>query len=150
VSGSIVHRPQVNIAMAVSTPDGGLMTPVLKDAAEVDLYSLSRTWKDLVKRTMSKSLKADEYNSGTFFISNLGMFGVSAFDAILPPGAPSILAVAASKPVVALQSNGLVGVHKEMTVNITCDHRHIYGAQAAEFLRDLADLIENDVQSLAL
>jgi pyruvate dehydrogenase E2 component (dihydrolipoamide acetyltransferase) len=149
-SDAIVYRPQINVAMAVSTPDGSLMTPVLKDAAETDLYSLSRTWKDLVKRTMSKSLKADEYNSGTFFISNLGMFGVEAFDAILPPGAPSILAVAAAKPVVALQKNGLVGVHKEMTVNITCDHRHIYGAQAAEFLKDLADLIENDVESLVM
>lgn len=149
-NNSILYRPQANIAMAVSTPDGGLMTPVLKDASEVDLYSLSRTWKDLVKRTMAGQLKADEYNSGTFFVSNLGMFGVSAFDAILPPGAPSILAVSASKPVVALQPNGLVGVHKEMSVNITCDHRHIYGAQAAEFLRDLADLIENDVQSLLM
>lgn len=145
---SIIYRPEVNVAMAVSLPDGGLMTPVLKDAGNVDLYSLSRTWKDLVKRTMAKELKADEYNSGTFFISNMGMFGVTSFDAILPPGAPAIMAVAASKPVVAVQANGLVGVHKEMTVNLTCDHRHIYGADAAKFLQELADIMENRTDEL--
>jgi pyruvate dehydrogenase E2 component (dihydrolipoamide acetyltransferase) len=147
---SIVYRSDINIAMAVAMPDGGLMTPTLKNADKVDLYSLSRSWKDLVKRTMEKSIKPDEYNSGTFFISNLGMYGVSSFDAILPPGAPAILAVAASKPVVALQPSGLIGAHKEMIVNITCDHRHIYGAQAADFLRDLANLLENDVTQLVL
>jgi pyruvate dehydrogenase E2 component (dihydrolipoamide acetyltransferase) len=147
---SITYRSQINVAMAVSLPDGGLMTPVLKSCDTTDLYSLSREWKELVKKTMDKVLKPDEYNSGTFFISNLGMFGVNVFDAILPPGAPSILAIGASKPVVALQSNGLVGVHKEMTVNITCDHRHIYGAQAAAFLKDLCDLIENDVTQLLM
>lgn len=147
---AIVYRPNINIAMAVSLPDGGLMTPVLNDSDKVDLYTLSRTWKDLVKRTMGKSLKPSENSGGTFYISNLGMFGVDSFDAILPPGAPCILAVAASKPVVAVQSNGLVGVHKEMKVNITCDHRHIYGANAAEFLRDLANLIENNVTELVL
>jgi pyruvate dehydrogenase E2 component (dihydrolipoamide acetyltransferase) len=147
---TIVYRPDINIAMAVAMPDGGLMTPTLKNADKVDLYTLSRSWKDLVKRTVEKSIKPDEYNSGTFFISNLGMYGVSSFDAILPPGAPAILAVAASKPVVALQPSGLIGAHKEMIVNITCDHRHIYGAQAADFLRDLANLLENDVMQLVL
>lgn len=147
---SIVYRPDLNIGMAVSLPDGGLITPVLKNADAVDIYELSRIWKDLVKRALSKKLKPDEYNSGTFFISNMGMFGVESFDAILPPGAPSILAVAASKEVVGIQKNGLVGVSKKMTVNMTCDHRHIYGAMGAEFLRDLADLIENDPMSLLL
>jgi pyruvate dehydrogenase E2 component (dihydrolipoamide acetyltransferase) len=147
---TIIYRPNINVAMAVALPDGGLMTPTLKDADKTDLYSLSRNWKDLVKRTMEKSIKPDEYNSGTFFISNLGMYGVDFFDAILPPGAPAILAVAASKPVVGMQANGLIGAHKEMLVNITCDHRHIYGAQAAAFLRDLAGLLENDVMQLVL
>ena len=75
---------------------------------------------------------------GTFTISNLGMFGVSQFDAILPPGTGSILAIAASTPKVVMLPNGYMGVQKSMTVTITCDHRHIYGADAAEFLRDLA------------
>ena len=66
------------------------------------------------------------------------MFGVSQFDAILPPGTGSILAIAASTPKVVMLPNGYMGVQKSMTVTITCDHRHIYGADAAEFLRDLA------------
>lgn len=75
---------------------------------------------------------------GTFTISNLGMFGVAQFDAILPPGTGSILAIAASTPKVVQLKNGHFGVQKSMTVTITCDHRHIYGADAAEFLKDLA------------
>jgi len=145
---AIVYNPSINVAMAVATPDGGLITPVLKDASSADLYSLSRTWKDLVRRTLEKKLSPDEYNSGTFYISNLGMFGVESFDAVLPPGAGSILAVAGSKPRVSIGANGLPSVEKEMVVNITCDHRIIYGAQAAEFLRDLADLLENNVEEL--
>lgn len=67
-------------------PDGGLITPVLKDADATDLYQLSRNWGDLVKRARSKQLAPDEFNSGTFTVSNLGMYGVDFFDAILPPG----------------------------------------------------------------
>ena len=145
---AIVYNPDINVAMAVATPDGGLITPVLKKANQPDIYSLSRSWKDLVKRTMEKKLSPDEYSSGTFYISNLGMFGVESFDAVLPPGSGSILAVAASKPVVSVGSNGLVNVEKEMNVNITCDHRIIYGAQAAEFLKELADLLENRIDEL--
>lgn len=147
---AIEYRSDINVAMAVAMPDGGLITPTLKDANNVDLYSLSRTWKDLVKRASEKKLTPDEYNSGTFFISNLGMFGVEQFDAILPPGAPGILAIGAAKPVVGLQDNGLVGVHKEMTVTLTADHRHIYGADGAKFLKDLTNLIEGDVTELLM
>lgn len=71
--------------MAVAM-DGGLITPVLKDADQTDIYTMSRQWADLVKRARSKQLAPDEYNSGTFAVSNLGMFGVDSFDAILPPG----------------------------------------------------------------
>lgn len=76
--------------------------------------------------------------TGTFTISNLGMFGVKEFGAILPPGTGSILAIAAAHPKVVQLPNGHFGVQKTMTVTITCDHRHIYGADAAEFLKDLA------------
>lgn len=147
---SIVYRDEINIAMAVAMPDGGLITPTLLKADETDLYSLSRVWKDLVKRAGEKKLSPAEYSSGTFTISNLGMFGVDQFDAILPPGVPGILAVGASKPVVQLQSNGLVGVEKVMKVTLTGDHRHIYGADGARFLQDLAALIENDVTELVM
>lgn len=147
---SIVYRKDIHIGMAVSLPDGGLITPVLKNADTTDIYSLGRTWRDLVRRAMDKKLSPDEYTTGSFFISNMGMFGVDAFDAILPPGAPGILAIGASKPVVAAQTTGLVQVEKQMTVNVTCDHRHIYGADAGEFLKDLCDLIENNTMDLLI
>jgi len=65
--------------------DGGLITPVLKEPCNTDLFELSREWKDLVKRSRSKQLEPDEYSTGTFTLSNLGMFGVDRFAAILPP-----------------------------------------------------------------
>jgi pyruvate dehydrogenase E2 component (dihydrolipoamide acetyltransferase) len=150
VEDGIKYNPDINVAMAVAMPDGGLITPVLKNADATDLYSLSRNWKDLVGRTMEGKLKPDEYNSGTFTISNLGMFGVSSFVSLLPPGTGAIMAVAASKPTAVLQKNGFMGMEKQMTVTLTCDHRHIYGADAAKFLADLADLLENNAMSLLM
>ena len=144
------HNAAINIAVAVAMDDGGLITPVLQKADQVDLYSLSRNWKDLVDRARSKQLQPDEYSSGTFTISNLGMFGVDMFDAILPPGQGAILAIGASRPQVVATDDGMLGVRRQMKVNITCDHRIIYGAHAAAFLKDLAKLIETNPQSLTL
>ena len=144
------YRAGINIAVAVAMEGGGLITPVLKNADQYDIYSLSRTWRDLVERSRSKQLQPDEYNSGTFTLSNLGMFGVDRFDAILPPGQGSILAIGASRPTVVATADGLMGVKRQMQVNITCDHRIIYGADAAAFLKDLANVIENNPQSLTL
>lgn len=146
----IQHRGSINVAIAVAMDDGGLITPVLRQADQLDLYSLSRAWKDLVDRARIKQLQPEEYNSGTFTISNLGMFGVDRFDAILPPGQGAILAVGASRPQVVATEDGLFGVRRQMQVNITCDHRIIYGAHAAAFLQDLAKLIETNPQSLTL
>ncbi len=147
---SIVYHGAINVAVAVAMPDGGLITPVLQNAAQMDIYSLSRRWKELVERARAKQLQPEEYNSGTFTISNLGMFGVDRFDAILPPGQGAILAIGASRPQVVVTEKGLFGLKHQMSVNITCDHRVIYGAQAAAFLQDLAKLIENDPHSLTL
>lgn len=146
----IQYHAAVNVSVAVAMPDGGLITPVLQNADQMDIYSLSRTWKDLVERGRLKQLQPQEYNSGTFTLSNLGMFGVDRFDAILPPGQGAILAIGASRPQVVGTAEGLIGIQRQMSVNITCDHRVIYGAQAAAFLQDLAILIETDAQSLTL
>jgi pyruvate dehydrogenase E2 component (dihydrolipoamide acetyltransferase) len=146
----IHYNGDINVAIAVAMDDGGLITPVLRNADQMDLYSLSRTWKDLVNRSRTKQLQPDEYSTGTFTISNLGMFGVDRFDAILPPGQGSILAIGAARPQMVATEDGLFGVRRQMQVNITCDHRIIYGAHAAAFLQDLAKLIETDPQSLTL
>jgi len=144
------YRPNINVAVAVAMDGGGLITPVLQNADQQDIYSLSRTWRDLVDRSRTKQLKPEEYSSGTFTLSNLGMFGVSSFDAILPPGQGSILAIGGARPTVVATADGLLGVKRQMQVNITCDHRIIYGADAAAFLKDLAEVIETNPQSLTL
>ncbi len=144
----ISYPENINIAVAVAMEDGGLITPVLKEPCNTDLFELSREWKDLVKRSRAKQLEPDEYSTGTFTLSNLGMFGVDRFDAILPPGTGAILAIASSKPTVVANNDGSISVKKIMQVNLTADHRVIYGADGASFLKDLCSLIENEPEKL--
>ena len=149
-AAGMAYPADVNVAVAVAMEDGGLITPVLRQADRTDLYEMSRQWADLVKRSRSKQLQPEEYSTGTFTLSNLGMFGVDRFDAILPPGTGAILAVAASRPTVVAGKDGSISVKRQMQVNLTADHRVIYGADGAAFLKDLADLIENRPESLAV
>lgn len=139
---SFTYNESINIAVAVAI-DGGLITPVLPDADKTDIYSLSRKWKELVDKARAKQLQPQEYSTGTFVLSNLGMFGVDRFDAILPPATGAIMAVGASQPTVVATADGLIGVKNQMQVNVTADHRIIYGADLAAFLQTLAKIIEN-------
>jgi pyruvate dehydrogenase E2 component (dihydrolipoamide acetyltransferase) len=134
----------INIAMAVSI-DGGLITPVLKYANERDVVDLGENWKELVAKAREGTLSPDEYNSGTFVISNMGMFGVSQFDAILPAGLGGILAVAGTQEYIVPCKKSVLGMKKisKMTVTLTCDHRQIYGSDAALFLKTLNDIMMN-------
>jgi pyruvate dehydrogenase E2 component (dihydrolipoamide acetyltransferase) len=147
---AMVYPAAINVAVAVAMEDGGLITPVLASADKTDIYAMARNWADLVARARSKQLQPDEYSTGTFTLSNLGMFGVDRFDAILPPGTGAIMAVAGSRPTVVAGKDGSMRVANQMQVNLTCDHRVIYGADAAAFLKDLAQLIETNPESLAL
>ncbi|TCD56644.1 branched-chain alpha-keto acid dehydrogenase subunit E2 [Synechococcus sp. BS56D] len=149
-AAGMAYPADVNVAVAVAMEDGGLITPVLRQADRTDLYEMSRQWADLVKRSRSKQLQPEEYSTGTFTLSNLGMFGVDRFDAILPPGTGAILAVAASRPTVVAGKDGSISVKRQMQVNLTADHRVIYGADGAAFLKDLAELIETRPESLAI
>ena len=149
-AAGMTYPAEVNVAVAVAMEDGGLITPVLRQADRTDLYEMSRQWKDLVSRSRSKQLQPEEYSTGTFTLSNLGMFGVDRFDAILPPGTGAILAVAASRPTVVAGKDGSIAVKRQMQVNLTADHRVIYGADGAAFLKDLAELIETRPESLVL
>lgn len=139
---SFTYNSSINIAVAVAI-DGGLITPVLQEADKVDIYTLSRKWKELVDKARAKQLQPHEYNTGTFTVSNLGMFGVDRFDAILPPGTGAIMAVGASKPTVVASKDGRIGMQNQMQVNVTADHRVIYGADLAAFLQTLAKIIED-------
>ncbi|CAN4119542.1 unnamed protein product [Withania somnifera] len=139
---SFTYNSSINIAVAVAI-DGGLITPVLHDADKVDLYTLSRKWKELVDKARAKQLQPHEYTTGTFTLSNLGMFGVDRFDAILPPGTGAIMAVGASQPALVGTKDGRIGMKNQMQVNVTADHRVIYGADLASFLQTLAHIIED-------
>ncbi|CAN8303482.1 unnamed protein product [Cochlearia groenlandica] len=139
---SFVYNSSINVAVAVAI-DGGLITPVLQNADKVDIYSLSRKWKELVDKARAKQLQPQEYNTGTFTLSNLGMFGVDRFDAILPPGTGAIMAVGSSQPTVVATKDGRIGMKSQMQVNVTADHRVIYGADLAQFLQTLASIIED-------
>ncbi|XP_021600470.1 dihydrolipoyllysine-residue acetyltransferase component 5 of pyruvate dehydrogenase complex, chloroplastic isoform X2 [Manihot esculenta] len=139
---SFTYNSSINIAVAEDM-DGGLITPVLQDADKADIYSLSRKWKELVGKAQAKQLQPHEYNTGTFTLYNLGMFGVDWFDAILPPGTGAIMAVGASQPSVVATKDGSTCLKNQMQVNVTADHRIICGADLASFLQTLANIIED-------
>lgn len=144
-----VFNPDINIAMAVAI-DGGLITPTLKYANERNIMELGENWKELVGKAKSGTLSPDEYNSGTFTISNLGMFGVSQFDAILPAGAGGILAIGGTQEQIVPCDKAVLGMKKvsKMTVTLTCDHRQIYGADAALFLKAFSGIMGSPQQLL--
>ncbi|MEO1238433.1 MAG: pyruvate dehydrogenase complex dihydrolipoamide acetyltransferase [Pseudomonadota bacterium] len=137
-----------DVAVAVAV-EGGLFTPVLKDADMKSLSALSAEMKDLAGRARDKKLAPHEYVGGTFAISNLGMFGIDNFDAVINPPHGAILAVGAGvkKPVV--DKNGELAVATVMSTTLSVDHRVIDGALGAELLTAIKDNLENPVAMLA-
>lgn len=137
-----------DVAVAVAI-EGGLFTPVLKDAENKSLSALSKEMKDLAGRARDKKLGPHEYQGGSFAISNLGMFGIDNFDAVINPPHGAILAVGAGvkKPVV--DDNGDLGVATVMSVTLSVDHRVIDGALGAELLAAIVDNLENPMGMLA-
>ena len=137
-----------DVAVAVAI-EGGLFTPVLKDADSKSLSSLSSEMKDLAGRARNKKLAPHEYQGGAFAISNLGMFGIDNFDAVINPPHGAILAVGAGvkKPVV--NAEGQVEVATVMSVTLSVDHRVIDGALGAELLQAIVDGLENPMAMLA-
>ena len=137
-----------DVAVAVAV-EGGLFTPVLRDAEAKTLSALSAEMKDLAARAKSKKLAPHEYQGGSFAISNLGMMGIENFDAVINPPHGSILAVGAGikKPVV--QADGSIGVATVMSMTLSVDHRVIDGALGAEFLKVIVECLENPITMLA-
>jgi pyruvate dehydrogenase E2 component (dihydrolipoamide acetyltransferase) len=136
-----------DVAVAVAI-EGGLFTPVIRDADKKTLSALSAEMKDLAARARSRKLAPQEYQGGSFAISNLGMMGIENFDAVINPPHASILAVGAgvSKPVVR---DGEIAVATVMSVTLSVDHRVIDGALGAEFLAALKGHLENPLGMLA-
>ena len=137
-----------DVAVAVAV-EGGLFTPVLRDAEAKTLSVLSAEMKDLANRAKTKKLAPHEYQGGSFAISNLGMMGIENFDAVINPPHGAILAVGAGvkKPVVL--ADGSVGVATVMSMTLSVDHRVIDGALGAAFLQVVVDSLENPISMLA-
>ena len=137
-----------DVAVAVAI-EGGLFTPVLRDADQKSLSTLSAEMKDLAARARNRKLAPHEYQGGSFAISNLGMMGVENFDAVINPPHASILAVGAgvTKPIVG--PSGEIEVATMMSVTLSVDHRVIDGALGASFLAAVKENLEHPIAMLA-
>jgi pyruvate dehydrogenase E2 component (dihydrolipoamide acetyltransferase) len=138
---------RVHVGMAVAI-DEGLITPVIFDADRKGLLQIARESRALVERARARRLTPDEYTGSTFSVSNLGMFGIDQFTAIINPPEAGIIAVGAveDKPVVV---NGAVAVRKRLRLTMSCDHRVIDGALGARFLQALRTMLENPLMMVA-
>jgi pyruvate dehydrogenase E2 component (dihydrolipoamide acetyltransferase) len=144
--GIAMHH-NADVAMAVAI-DGGLITPIIFKAETKTLSQIAVESKDLAKRARERKLKPEEFQGGTFSVSNLGMFGIKQFSSIInePQGAIMSVGAGEQRPVVR---NGQLAVATLMTVTVTCDHRVVDGATGARFLQAFKPLIEDPVTMLA-
>ncbi len=141
---SIRQHGHVHMGIAVATPEG-LLTPVIRDADQQSVPQIASASRDLAERARNRKLKPNEYEGSTFTISNLGMFGIEEFTAIINPPNSAILAVgsAMSRPVVV---DGEIVVRERMKITMSCDHRVIDGAAGAEYLRTLRQYLEQPLR----
>jgi pyruvate dehydrogenase E2 component (dihydrolipoamide acetyltransferase) len=137
----IRYHHHVHLGMAVATDDG-LIVPVIFDADRKRMSEISREAKELAKRARERKLKPNEYTGSTFSISNLGMFGIDQFTAIINPPEVGILAIGTARDVL-IAADGNVATRKQMRVTMSCDHRAVDGAVGARFLQTLRRLVEN-------
>jgi pyruvate dehydrogenase E2 component (dihydrolipoamide acetyltransferase) len=137
-----------DVAVAVAI-DGGLFTPVLRDAHLKSLSALSAEMKDLAQRARDRKLAPHEYQGGSFAVSNLGMFGIENFDAVINPPHGSILAVGAGQKKPIVDRDDQISTATIMSVTLSVDHRVIDGALGANFLKAIAENIENPIAMLA-
>lgn len=141
VNQTIIRFKTIDIAVAVSV-NGGLITPIVRHADFKNLGELSVEVKDLAKRAKEGKLEAHEYKGGSFTISNLGMYGVTDFQAIINPPQAAILAVSGIQDIPVVK-NGVVVAGKVMNLQLSVDHRVIDGVAAAEFIKSLQKLLES-------
>ena len=140
----VYHRAHIGIAVAL---DDGLITPVLRDCHAKPLAQIAVEARDLAERARNRKLRAPELSGATFSISNLGMFDVAEFSAIINPPEGAILAVGSVRRVPVVDETGL-GVGRRMMLTISCDHRVMDGAMGARFLQDVKHLLEEPLRLL--
>jgi pyruvate dehydrogenase E2 component (dihydrolipoamide acetyltransferase) len=142
----ILLHQSVDLSVAVSVPDG-LLTPVVRDADQKSVLEISREVRELAGRAKNKKLKPEEMTGGTFSVSNLGMFGVEEFSAVINPPEGAILAVGAVRDVPVVRGGALVA-GKAMRMTLSCDHRVVDGALGATYLAALKKLLESPILML--
>jgi pyruvate dehydrogenase E2 component (dihydrolipoamide acetyltransferase) len=139
--GAMVKHRHADVGVAVSIP-GGLITPIVRKAEEKSLSSISNEMKDLAARARTRKLKPEEYQGGTTAVSNLGMFGIRDFAAVINPPHATILAIGAGEQR-AVVKDGEVKVATVMSVTLSTDHRAVDGALGAELIGAFKRLVEN-------
>ena len=144
-AGMVKHKHS-DVGVAVAMP-GGLITPIIRNAETKSLSTISNEMKDLAARARTRKLKPQEYQGGTSSVSNLGMYGISHFTAVINPPQSTILAVGASEER-AVVRNGKIEAAHIMSVTLSCDHRAIDGALGAELIGAFRRLIENPVMMM--
>ncbi|MCB1169887.1 MAG: 2-oxo acid dehydrogenase subunit E2 [Leptospiraceae bacterium] len=137
----VLEHGRIDIGVAVAV-EGGLITPYVRHADQISLMQLSKKTADLVSRARSRKLKPEEFTNGTFTISNLGMFGIKEFSAIINEPEAALLAVGGIEEKPAAR-DGQIIVEKTITMTLSCDHRVVDGAEGARFLQTLKGFIEN-------
>ncbi|OLF77943.1 branched-chain alpha-keto acid dehydrogenase subunit E2 [Maricaulis sp. W15] len=144
--GMIARHKHADVSMAVAI-EGGLITPIIADADQKGLVQISRESKDLATRARDRKLKPEEFQGGTFSLSNLGMFGIDSFASIINPPQGMILSVGAGeqRPVV---KDGALAIAMVMTVTLTCDHRVVDGATGAKWLQAFKTYVEDPMTML--
>jgi len=144
--GRIAMHKHADVSMAVAI-EGGLITPIIKDADQKGLVEISRASKDLATRARDRKLAPEEFQGGTFSLSNLGMFGIKSFASIINPPQGMIMSVGAGeqRPVV---KDGALAIANVMTVTLTCDHRVVDGATGAKWLGAFKTYVEDPMTML--
>ena len=139
---ALVQYADVDLAIAVAIDDG-LVTPVVRAAQKKSLREISETVKDLAYRARHKRMKPEEFQGGTFTVSNLGGYGIDSFSAIINPPQSFILAIGAITKHAVVDDCDNIGVGQRMSITMSCDHRVIDGALGADYLKEMRRLLEN-------
>jgi len=148
VDGRVEYYSRVNVGIAVATDDA-LLVPVVLDADRKSLAEIAEETRQLADAARRRALTPEDFRDGTFTVSNLGMFGVHSFTAIIDPPQVAILAVGSARRAPVEEGPDRVAFRELMTVTLSCDHRVVYGADGAQFLSRLRELLERPL-ALAL
>src|SRR6202007_2753721 len=141
--GGMIKHKHSDIGVAVAMP-GGLITPIIRKAESKSLSAISAEMKDFAARARARKLKPEEYQGGTTAVSNLGMYGINHFTAVINPPHATILAVGTAEER-AIVKHGKIEAAQMMSVTLSCDHRAVDGALGAELIGAFKLLIENPV-----